>query len=80
MIDLKTNYLGLQLRTPWWLQPHRYPSSWTASAASRCWRFRRGVVFIVRRAVAPGKRRARQHLTEGTDSFAEGIQLFPSAR
>ena len=80
MIDLSTNYLGLQLRTP--LVASASPLSRELDgirrledAGASALRYR--VVFVVRGAVAAGNVELDHHLSEGMDSFAEASSFFP---
>jgi dihydroorotate dehydrogenase (fumarate) len=78
MIDLKTNYLGLQLRTP--LVASASPLSQEIDSIRRLEDAGASAVVLYslfEEQLRQESAELEQHLTEGTDSFAEASSFFP---
>jgi dihydroorotate dehydrogenase (fumarate) len=78
MIDLKTNYLGLQLRTP--LVASASPLSQEIDGIRRLEDAGASAVVLYslfEEQLRQESAELEQHLTEGTDSFAEASSFFP---
>ncbi|MFZ0419403.1 MAG: dihydroorotate dehydrogenase-like protein [Candidatus Sulfotelmatobacter sp.] len=78
MIDLKTNYLGLQLRTP--LVASASPLSQELDSIRRLEDAGASAVVLYslfEEQLRQESAELEQHLTEGTDSFAEASSFFP---
>jgi dihydroorotate dehydrogenase (fumarate) len=78
MIDLRTNYLGLQLRTP--LVASASPLSQEIDSIRRLEDAGASAVVLYslfEEQLRQESAELEQHLTEGTDSFAEASSFFP---